>query len=232
MALSVKNMVGFIDGSIIKPEPASPDYSLWLRSNNLVCSWIVNSVLKNIATSVMFLDSATEVWRELAERFQQMNKPKMFQLKKRLSEHRQGQLSVTTYYTNLKIIWDVIHATKHICSSSRCTCRPHAERFKRKVDYAIPNGVERFIRCCSGSDFTSRSNATHQKSVFFGCSNRKFVSRHRYQSSHRCIRFSSGIPAFNRRFWFTTECCGHECTISRIKLFRVLMLIKTAMHIL
>lgn len=31
-------------------------------------------------------------------------------------------LSVNTYYTNLKIIWDEIYAAKQTCSCSRCIC--------------------------------------------------------------------------------------------------------------
>ena len=55
IALSVKNKLGFIDGSIQKPE--GNDLNLlqsWTRNNNMVISWILNSVSKEISASVLF----------------------------------------------------------------------------------------------------------------------------------------------------------------------------------
>ena len=47
IALSVKNKLGFIDGTISRPV----DVDLlgpWVRNNNIVISWILNSVSKEI----------------------------------------------------------------------------------------------------------------------------------------------------------------------------------------
>lgn len=55
IALSVKNKVGFIDGWL--PKPNSSDvvmYNSWMRNNNLVISWILNTVSKEISASIMF----------------------------------------------------------------------------------------------------------------------------------------------------------------------------------
>ena len=49
IALSVMNKLGFIDGLIPKPE--GDDLNLlqsWIRNNNMVISWILNSVSKDI----------------------------------------------------------------------------------------------------------------------------------------------------------------------------------------
>lgn len=81
IALSVKNMVGFIDGSI--PKPDGDDLNLlgsWIKNNNIVISWILNSISKDISTSIVFSDSSTESWSNLKERFQQSNAPYIFQL--------------------------------------------------------------------------------------------------------------------------------------------------------
>ena len=55
IALSIKNKLGFINGSIEKPE--ANDLNLlnsWIRNNNLVISWILNSVSKEISASIIF----------------------------------------------------------------------------------------------------------------------------------------------------------------------------------
>lgn len=36
IALSVKNKIGFIDGSLPKPISSDPNYSAWMRNNNLL----------------------------------------------------------------------------------------------------------------------------------------------------------------------------------------------------
>ena len=55
IALSVKNKSGFMHGTITKPD--SNDGVLlqsWIRNNNMVISWILNSVSKHISASIFF----------------------------------------------------------------------------------------------------------------------------------------------------------------------------------
>ena len=81
IGLSVKNKIGFIDGSI--PRPDGTDLTLlssWIRNNNIVITWILNSVSKEISASILFSDSAFEMWSDLRDRFQQSNGPRIFQL--------------------------------------------------------------------------------------------------------------------------------------------------------
>jgi len=54
-ALGAKNKFQFLDGSI--PVPALQDLNrlVWVRRNNLIHSWIVNSVSSQIAQSIIFI---------------------------------------------------------------------------------------------------------------------------------------------------------------------------------
>ncbi|KAI4310895.1 hypothetical protein MLD38_035840 [Melastoma candidum] len=40
LALSIKNKVSFVDGTIVKPAADNPLFSAWRRCDNLVKSWI------------------------------------------------------------------------------------------------------------------------------------------------------------------------------------------------
>ncbi|KAK8616133.1 hypothetical protein V6N13_017696 [Hibiscus sabdariffa] len=90
MALSAKNKIGFVDGSIVAPASTSANFQAWTRANNLVNSWILNSVSKDISASLLYHSTAVAIWKDLEERFQQNNGPRLFQLKKKLSDLTQA----------------------------------------------------------------------------------------------------------------------------------------------
>ncbi|KAF5463803.1 hypothetical protein F2P56_013935 [Juglans regia] len=99
-ALSAKNKIGFVNGILKKPANTSdPKFLAWERCNDMVLSWIINSVTKNIASSILYIDVAAYVWKDLQERFSQRNRPRIFQLKKAISSLTQEQQSVSDYFT-------------------------------------------------------------------------------------------------------------------------------------
>ncbi|ONK56775.1 uncharacterized protein A4U43_C10F12800 [Asparagus officinalis] len=90
MTLLAKNKYGFIDGTIEKPSSSDPKASQWERWNKMVYSWILNSVHNDITNSVMYAETAQEVWLELSDRFSQQNAPRIFQLSRAIATHEQG----------------------------------------------------------------------------------------------------------------------------------------------
>ncbi|KAL6311931.1 hypothetical protein AAG906_013204 [Vitis piasezkii] len=106
MALTAKNKVGFVDGTISRPMSHDLIYGAWNRCNSMISSWIINVVSREIADSLLYLDSACDIWRDLNDRFNQGNGPRIFQIKKQLSALNQGSLDVNSYFTKLKILWD------------------------------------------------------------------------------------------------------------------------------
>ncbi|KAL5743738.1 hypothetical protein ACOSQ2_026854 [Xanthoceras sorbifolium] len=67
IALSAKNKIGFINGTIQAPPQTDRKFSMWQRCNHMVLSWILNS---------------------------------------EITEQRQGQQSISAYYTKMKSLWD------------------------------------------------------------------------------------------------------------------------------
>ena len=99
IALSMKNKLGFVDGSIVKTE--GTDLNLlhsWTRNTNIVISWILNSVSKEISASKIFAYSTREIWLDLKDRFQQRNGPRIFQLRRELMNLVQDQNFVSVYF--------------------------------------------------------------------------------------------------------------------------------------
>ncbi|KAL6324331.1 hypothetical protein AAG906_012577 [Vitis piasezkii] len=70
IALTVKNKVQFIDGSIVSPSiDQLVKHTAWLRANNLVLSRLMNSISKEIRNSLLFVVSAVDLWTELKVRY-------------------------------------------------------------------------------------------------------------------------------------------------------------------
>ena len=108
LALNSKNKLGFVNNSIkIPSEETDPEgYATWSRCNDMVHSWIINALSPDISNSVIYYPTAHEVWEDLNERFSQRNAPRIFEIQRDIAYLRQEQLSVSSYYTKLKGLWD------------------------------------------------------------------------------------------------------------------------------
>uniref|UniRef100_A0A803PC10 Retrotransposon Copia-like N-terminal domain-containing protein n=1 Tax=Cannabis sativa TaxID=3483 RepID=A0A803PC10_CANSA len=85
----------FLKGTLPSPPEPDPLHNHWNRCNQMVMSWILHSVTPEIKSSIMFLDTAAEMWTELHSRFDQGNGPRIFELRETLITLRQGEDSTT-----------------------------------------------------------------------------------------------------------------------------------------
>ncbi|XP_074378112.1 uncharacterized protein LOC141719636 [Apium graveolens] len=124
IALSSKLKLGFMDGSYQKPAANSGLMVYWLRCNNMVTSWLLNSVSPEIRNSIVYLHSAREIWLDLAVRYAQSNGPKFFNLRKEIAHLSQGSLSMSAYFTKFRTVHDELECLvkKPRCTCKKCTC--------------------------------------------------------------------------------------------------------------
>lgn len=106
ISLSAKNKLDFINGKVEIPSESSPLFGQWKRCNDMVIAWLLNSLSKDISESVIYSQTAMDLWSELEERYGQPDGSKLFQLQRELNNISQGSNDVATYYTKLKRIWD------------------------------------------------------------------------------------------------------------------------------
>ena len=84
LALNSKNKLHFVNGSIkIPSEEIDPEgYAAWSRCNDMVHSWIINTLIPEISDSVIYYSTAHEVWEDLHDRFSQSNAPRIFEIQR------------------------------------------------------------------------------------------------------------------------------------------------------
>lgn len=105
-ALISKNKWKFLDGSIPVPDQFDPNFDAWERSNNLIHSWLVNSVSPGITQSLIHIDLASIVWKNLRERFSQGDLTRIAKLQQELYSFKQGNLLVTEFFIELTAYWE------------------------------------------------------------------------------------------------------------------------------
>jgi hypothetical protein len=107
IALTMKNKIAFIDGSLVQPITTNQSLRLaWLISNNLVLSWLMNSIAKDICSSLLYFKTAFDIWEELRVRYLRSDGPRVFSLEKSLSSISQNSKSVIEYFREFKALWD------------------------------------------------------------------------------------------------------------------------------
>lgn len=106
MALLVKNKLRFVNGTIKKPSSSPSTVAVWEHCNDMVLSWLLNSLVPEIANSVIYTDTTKTVWKDIEERFSQSNAPRIYQIKRAICTYVQDQSSLSIYFTKLKSLWD------------------------------------------------------------------------------------------------------------------------------
>ncbi|GAU15685.1 hypothetical protein TSUD_109430 [Trifolium subterraneum] len=133
----MKNKLRFLDGSCTMPDPFDPTYEPWLRCNNLVLSWLMNSVVSTISQSLVYTETASQAWNDLKARFSRADRVRISSLQRDLYALRQDSLSVTEFFTKLKGLWEELELYRPIpnCTCTfRCVCEAmlNAKRFKEE----------------------------------------------------------------------------------------------------
>ncbi|CAO2825065.1 unnamed protein product [Amaranthus hypochondriacus] len=125
ISLTAKNKMSFVDGTLPEPSPSSSDHSAWIRCNNMVIGWLIASMDRSIAKSIMYCATAREIWSELEERFGQASLAQLYSLQEALMNMRQApDQHIAEYFTKMKAVWDELDHLSPLpyCTCSRCSC--------------------------------------------------------------------------------------------------------------
>lgn len=107
--LRSKNKLGFINETLIRPNPTDSKYLVWDRCNNMVMASLTNSIENKISESVLWMDSAKDsakdIWEESHERYHKCDIFYISNLQEEIYAQKQGEQSITQYFTTLEKLW-------------------------------------------------------------------------------------------------------------------------------
>ncbi|XP_070665992.1 uncharacterized protein [Malus domestica] len=115
----------------------------------MVLAWILNSVHEDIANIVSYYTSAADVWVDLHDRFSQGNDSRVYQIKRKIVEHRQEQQSISVYYMKLKALWDELASYHELPTCSCGGLKKINERDDKEMVMQILMGLkESYVVVC------------------------------------------------------------------------------------
>ncbi|KAJ7961445.1 Retrovirus-related Pol polyprotein from transposon TNT 1-94 [Quillaja saponaria] len=104
--IQARGLYGYVIGSKSKPANGDPLLESWISENSLVMSWLINSMQPQISRGYLLLDSADKMWTALCQTYSQVrNDIQVFELRKKLHETKQGELTIAQYFAELSGLW-------------------------------------------------------------------------------------------------------------------------------
>ncbi|XP_042982830.1 uncharacterized protein LOC122312333 [Carya illinoinensis] len=91
----------------------------WLRCNDIVITWLQNTMSVDIKSSTLYAETAHQLWKELEQRLAQQNAPRIYEVKQGIATIMQNQDTVSMYYSKLKTLLDELMNYESI---PNCTC--------------------------------------------------------------------------------------------------------------
>lgn len=105
ISLGEKDKLGFIDGSIKKPDQDSNELPKWRKADYMVRSWILGSLTKELAKAFVYCSTVKTLWDELKEKFDEGNRPQVFKIQRDITSIQQGNNNLANYFNKLKRMW-------------------------------------------------------------------------------------------------------------------------------
>lgn len=94
----------------------------------------MNVVDKPIAKSIMYLETARQMWQDIHDKFKQSDGPRTAEIKQQIYAETQGSQTVSEYYTRLKQLWEELknHDEPYTCCCGQMNCASHKQLAKKE----------------------------------------------------------------------------------------------------
>ncbi|KAL3344856.1 hypothetical protein AABB24_024015 [Solanum stoloniferum] len=108
--LRTKSKLDFVLGTCKKGDYAPELDEQRDKCNAFVLAWIMNTVSKELLSGIVYASYAAIVSEDLKERFDKVDGSRIYQLHRDICTIHQGNLTVSAYFTKLRLLWDEFDA--------------------------------------------------------------------------------------------------------------------------
>ncbi|KAL0318750.1 UNVERIFIED_CONTAM: hypothetical protein Sangu_2031200 [Sesamum angustifolium] len=138
-----KDKLDFVDGTCLKPAYGSTELKQWRIADSVVRTWILSTISKDIVNAFLYAASARSLWLELEAWYGECNGLLLHKIQREISSISQDNLSVTTYYTKVKQLWDELLCLlpPATCTCGNCICGSD----RTKVDQAESSQLTQYL---------------------------------------------------------------------------------------
>ena len=106
MFICGKGTDDYLNGVAAKPNKTDEKFKVWNAENNMVMSWLINSMTNDIGENFLLYGIAKEIWDAAKETYSNNeNTSELFEVESVLHDFRQGELMVTQYFNTLNRYW-------------------------------------------------------------------------------------------------------------------------------
>lgn len=117
----------YLTGATQPPVQDSANYRTWKTENNMVMSWLLNSMTNETGENFMYYKTAKEIWDAARDTYSNKdNASAIFEIKGMLHELRQGEQTVTKYFNKLTRYWQQLDVLDDVSWS----CATDAKQYK------------------------------------------------------------------------------------------------------
>ena len=102
MFICGKGKDDYLNGVAAKPNKTDEKFKVWNAENNMVMSWLINSMANDIGENFLLYGTTKEIWDAAKETYSNNeNTSELFEVESVLHDFRQGELTVTQYFNTL-----------------------------------------------------------------------------------------------------------------------------------
>lgn len=119
--LASKRKLGFVTGTISRPADDEMKADMWDTCNSMVIAWLTHNLSSTVKKSVMYMTTASEIWKNLEKRFALTNGSRKYKLNKEVYEAKQNASSINEYYTVMRGLWEELDSLNFLPTISNPT---------------------------------------------------------------------------------------------------------------
>ena len=106
MFVSGRGKAKYLTGELGIPKPEEAAYYRWDIENNMVKSWLINSMTVEIGENFLLYETAYDIWEAARESYSTKDDiSARFEIESAIYDLKQGTLTVTEYYHALTRLW-------------------------------------------------------------------------------------------------------------------------------